>query len=95
VRSRVLWRLWHYERSNGDVSVDIFPAITYDTKTNGFKSASFLWRCFRYERGKDGKKLDLLFVPIMRSASRIHRADAPLKVSERESNEPESSAMAL
>ena len=65
-RARVLWRLWHYERANGNVSVDVFPAITYDKKTDGFKKLSFLWRCFRYESGPKGKKLDLLFVPIVR-----------------------------
>ncbi len=65
-RARVLWRLWHYERANGNVSVDVFPAITYDSKTDGFKKLSFLWRFFRYEKGPKGKKLDLLFVPIVR-----------------------------
>jgi hypothetical protein len=67
VRRRILWRLWHYERLNGDVSIDIFPAITYDTKTNGFHKVSFLWRLFRYEKGPKGKKLDLLFIPLIRS----------------------------
>ena len=68
-RARILWRLWHYERSNGDVSVDAFPAITYDRKTDGFKKMSFLVRFFRYERSaKGGTKLDLLFIPILRTA---------------------------
>jgi len=66
-RSRVLWRLWHYERLNGDVSVDVFPSFTYDRKTDGFKKISFLWRGFRYERAPDGhRKLDILFVPVKR-----------------------------
>ncbi len=65
-RARVLWRLWHYERVNGDVSVDVFPAITYDSKKDGFRKVSFLWRFFRYEKGPKGKKMDVLFVPIMR-----------------------------
>ncbi|MBN1673528.1 MAG: hypothetical protein JXR37_20955 [Kiritimatiellae bacterium] len=65
-RARVLWRVWHYERSNGDVSLDVFPAITYDRKQDGFKKVSFLWRFFRYERGKDGTKLDVLFIPVKR-----------------------------
>lgn len=65
-RTRILWRLWHYERVNGDVSADVFPAITYDRKKDGFKKISFLWRLFRYERGEDGRKLDLLFMPIIR-----------------------------
>jgi hypothetical protein len=68
-RARVLWHLWHYERRNGDVSVDIFPGITYDRKTDGFKKVSFLWRLFRYEKGPQGKKLDLLFIPLMRQGA--------------------------
>ncbi len=68
-RARVLWHFWHYERSNGDVSVDLFPGITYDRKTDGGKKISWLWRVFRYERDKDGgKKLYLMFIPFMRSA---------------------------
>ena len=66
-RSRVLFRLWHYERLNGDVSVDVLPAITYDRKADGFKKVTFLWRFFRYERDAGGaKKMDLLFIPILR-----------------------------
>ncbi|MGO8839266.1 MAG: hypothetical protein ACLQQ0_17775, partial [Limisphaerales bacterium] len=66
-RARVLWRLWHYERLNGNVSVDVFPSFTYDHKTDGFKKISFLWRGFRYECAPDGKrKLDVLFVPLKR-----------------------------
>jgi len=66
-RSRVLWRLWHYERLNGDVSVDVFPSFTYDRKPDGFKKISFLWRGFRYERDSDGsRKLDVLFIPLKR-----------------------------
>ena len=67
-RARVLWRLWHYERENGNVTMDAFPAITYDRRTDGFKRTAFLWRLFRYERDPDGaRKLDLLFVPLLRS----------------------------
>ena len=66
VRSRVLWRMWHYERANDDVSVDVFPSITYDRRGQDFKKVSFLWRLFRYERDEDSRKLDLLFLPIVR-----------------------------
>jgi hypothetical protein len=66
VRTRVLWRLWHYERVNNDVSVDVFPAITYDRQGTTLRKASFLWRLFRYERGPDGRKVDLLFLPVVR-----------------------------
>ena len=67
VRRRVLWRLWHYERLNGDVSVDLFPAITWDRREDGSRKTSFLWRLFRYERDPEGeKKLDILFIPLVR-----------------------------
>ena len=77
VRSRVLWRLWHYERTGEEVSVDVFPAITYDRKRDDFKKVSFLWRLFRYERSAEtGKKLDLFFIPIMRSGPKSAVATA-------------------
>ena len=66
VRSRVRWRMWHYERAGDEVSVDVFPAVTYDRRGNEFKKVSFLWRLFRYERDKDQRKLDLLFLPVLR-----------------------------
>ncbi|MCL1910196.1 MAG: hypothetical protein FWG05_04600, partial [Kiritimatiellaeota bacterium] len=67
VRRRVLWRLYHYERLNGDVALDIFPAITWDSKTDGARKFSFLWRFFRYESAPDkNTKLDILFIPIRR-----------------------------
>jgi hypothetical protein len=69
-RARVLWRLWHYEKSNDDVSVDVFPAITYDRKKDGYRKMSFLWRFFRYESGSKGRKLDLLFIPLLRTESK-------------------------
>lgn len=67
VRSRVLWRLWHYERSDDDVTLDIFPTITYDRRNDGFRKFSFLWRFVRYENGPDGAKFDFLFIPFYRS----------------------------
>ena len=67
VRRRVLWRLYHYEKLDGDESTDIFPAITYDRRKDGYRKFSFLWRLFRYEDdpGK-GTSLDILFLPICR-----------------------------
>lgn len=66
-RARVLWRLWHYERLNGDVSVDVFPGFTHDRKTDGYQKTSWLWRLFRYEGDAEGaRKLDVLFVPLKR-----------------------------
>ena len=67
-RRRILWRVWHYEKRNGDVSVDLFPAITYDTHADGFSKTSFLWRLFRYEKHPGGGvDVDLLFLPLKRA----------------------------
>ena len=67
VRRRVLWRLYHYERLNGDESTDIFPAITWDRRKDGYRKASFLWRFFRYAHDPaKGTSLDILFLPIRR-----------------------------
>ncbi len=67
VRSRVLWYLWHYERLDKDISLDIFPAITYDKKSDGLKQISFLWRLFRYKKCNGRTEMDLLFLPIVRA----------------------------
>lgn len=66
---RFIWRAYYYERKNDDVSVDIFPGITYDSTHDGFKRWAWLGRVFRYERGPEGRKLDLLLVPLLRSGS--------------------------
>lgn len=64
---RVLWKLWDWEEENGDVSLDVFPGFTYDTKKNGYHKTSFLWRFFRCESDpKKGKKVDLFFIPVWR-----------------------------
>ena len=63
----LLWRFWHWEELNGDVSLDVFPGFTYDSKTNGYSKTSFLWRFFRYENDPaKGEKVDLLFIPVWR-----------------------------
>jgi hypothetical protein len=68
LRRRILWRLWHYEKLNGDASTDIFPGITLDSYTNGYRKYSVLWRLFRYEKDPESgrKELDLLFIPLKR-----------------------------
>ena len=68
VRRRILWRMMHYERRDGDTTLDVFPFITYDRRRDtGFKKVSFAWRLFRYEHdGKGGRKLDVLFLPLLR-----------------------------
>ncbi len=67
-RRRVLWRLYHQEKLNGDTSVDIFPGITVDSYQNGYYKLSVLWRLFRYENDPESgdEKLDLLFLPLKR-----------------------------
>ncbi len=57
----------HEEERNGNATVDAFPGFTYDAKTNGYSKTSFLWRFFRYENDpKEGKKVDLFFIPVWR-----------------------------
>ena len=64
---KVLLKLWDWEEKNGDVSLDMFPGFTYDSKTNGYTKTSFLWRFFRYERDpKNGTSVDFLFIPLWR-----------------------------
>lgn len=60
----LLWRLWHKETKDGNVTVDCFPGITYDSHPDGYEKTSFLWRCYRNETipGK-GRNLDVLFIP--------------------------------
>ena len=66
-RHRVLWRLWDWRGKGGSVSLDAFPALTYDRRRDGSTKLSFLWRLFRYEREQDASlKIDLLFLPIWR-----------------------------
>jgi hypothetical protein len=64
---KVLLKLWDREEENGDVSLDVFPGFTYDSKTNGYTKTSFLWRFFRYESDpKEGTSVDFLFIPLWR-----------------------------
>ena len=66
-RHRVLWKLWDWQEENGNVSLDVFPGFTYDSKTNGYAKTSFLWRFFRYESNpQKGTAVDFLFIPVWR-----------------------------
>ncbi len=67
-RTRILWRFLHYERDHDVVSLDLFPAITYDRDGAEKRKVSFLWRGFRYERKEGQKAVDLLFIPVWRTA---------------------------
>ena len=62
-----VWYLWRREELNGDVSVDVFPGFTYDSKKVGSTNVSFLWRFFRYKNDPDnGTAVDVFFLPIWR-----------------------------
>lgn len=64
---KVLFKLWDREEENGDVSLDVFPGFTYDSKKDGYVKTSFLWRLFRYESDPAaGTSVDLLFIPLWR-----------------------------
>jgi hypothetical protein len=66
-RRRVLWKLWDWERRGEDVSLDVFPGVTWDSRGAGFRKASWLWRLFRWERNAEGKtSVDVLFLPVWR-----------------------------
>ena len=68
IRRRFLWRIVHYEKSDGNSTTDIFPAITIDSRKNGYYKCSFLWHLFRYETNPETNKtkLDILFIPLRR-----------------------------
>ncbi len=69
-RRRVLWKLWDWERRGEDVSLDIFPGVTWDSKADGYRKASWLWRLFRWERDAQGRtSVDVLFIPVWRGGA--------------------------
>ena len=67
-KKSILWRFWHYENTDGNVSVDSFPFFTYDSKTDGYSKTSLLWRLFRneYDPKSDRRSVDFLFIPVWR-----------------------------
>ncbi len=66
-RTRVLGHLVDYERLNDDVSVDVFPAISWDRRADGRRRTSVLWRLYRSEVDAEGRRwLDVLFLPLRR-----------------------------
>lgn len=68
VRSRLLYRMWHYERMDDAVSLDVFPAVTYDRRGDSMRKFSFLWRALRYQRSGNERAVDLLFLPVWRTS---------------------------
>ena len=66
-RHSVLWKLWDWKDSDGDVSLDAFPGFAYDAKSDGYFRASFLWRFFRWESVPvEDPAVDFLFIPVWR-----------------------------
>ena len=67
-RHNVLWKLWDWTEEGGNVSLDVFPGFTYDSKKDGYTKTSFLWRLFRYESDPTSNTtaVDFLFVPVWR-----------------------------
>ena len=65
---RILWKLWDWERKDEDVTLDVFPFFTYDSKANGYSKTSLCWRLFRneYDPTTDTRSVDFLFVPVWR-----------------------------
>lgn len=67
VRHRVLWKLWDWERKGEEVSLDMFPGVTWDSRADGYRKAAWLWRLFRWEKDAEGRtSVDVLFVPVWR-----------------------------
>ena len=67
-RHNVLWKLWDWVEQDGNVALDVFPGFTYDSRTNGYRKTSWLWRLFRYESDPQSETtaVDFLFVPVWR-----------------------------
>ena len=67
-RHNVLWKLWDWTEEGGNVSLDVFPGFTYDSRKDGYTKTSFLWRMFRYESDPTSNTtaVDFLFVPVWR-----------------------------
>lgn len=66
-RTRIFHWLWNREEDKGNVSIDMLPGYTYDSKTNGYFKTSFLWRFFRYEEEPgQNPQIDFLYIPCWR-----------------------------
>ncbi len=64
---KILWRLMDYEKYGENVSLDVFPFITYDKfPKKKIKQFSVFWRVFRWREEKEKRALDVLFLPVIR-----------------------------
>ena len=71
VRHRVLWKLWDWERKGEEVSLDMFPGVTWDSRADGYRKAAWLWRLFRWEKDAEGRtSVDVLFIPVWRGGAK-------------------------
>ena len=71
VRHRVLWKLWDWERKGEEVSLDMFPGVTWDSRADGYRKAAWLWRLFRWEKDAEGgTSVDVLFIPVWRGGAK-------------------------
>jgi len=61
---KILWWFMNYKKTGKNVSLDVFPFITYD-KVPGEEISQFsvFWRLFRWREEKEKRALDLLFIP--------------------------------
>jgi hypothetical protein len=66
-RRSILWRVMRYEKTGEDVSLDVFPFITYDARSaEKLTQFSVFWRLYR-KRTEGGKTaLDVLGIPVRR-----------------------------
>ena len=63
-QKKILWWLMNYNRNGGNVTLDVFPFITYDkTPVKKIKQFSVFWRLFRWREEKEKRMLDVLFIP--------------------------------
>jgi len=65
VERKILWWIMNYNRTGENVSLDVFPFITYDkVQEEEISQFSVFWRLFRWREEKEKRMLDILFIPI-------------------------------
>ena len=66
-RRSILWRVMRYEKTGEDVSLDVFPFITYDARpAEKLTQFSVFWRLYRKRTEGDKTALDVLGIPVRR-----------------------------
>ncbi|MBN1865353.1 MAG: hypothetical protein JW808_10665 [Victivallales bacterium] len=61
--SRILWKLYHREKRGDTSNLDLFPFISY-SENNERTRFSFAYRLFSLEKGIEGTKVHLLYLPV-------------------------------